>query len=118
VDETRVSRLTTISTFTDSDVPCRTWLAAACVLATVVRENQGDFIGLRVANHRITSLHQKCRRLIEERVHAVIIRTLQPASPAMKRLAVKPNADLQIGDQALPGSDSLVEFHAVSKFHR
>jgi hypothetical protein len=36
VDETRVSRLTTISTFIDSDVPCRTWLAAACVLATVL----------------------------------------------------------------------------------
>jgi hypothetical protein len=36
VDETCVSRLTTISTFLDRDVPGRTWLAAACVLATVL----------------------------------------------------------------------------------
>jgi hypothetical protein len=36
MDETRVSRPTTISTFIDSDVPCRTWLAAACVLATIL----------------------------------------------------------------------------------
>jgi len=36
VDETSVSRLPPVSSFLDSDGPGRTWLAAACVLATIL----------------------------------------------------------------------------------
>jgi hypothetical protein len=79
----------------------------------VMRSNTGRMVE---AGH--TRLHKKFRRYIEERVNAVIIRTPQAASPTMKRLAVHPNADRQIGHQALTGSCLLVEFHSVSKFHR
>jgi hypothetical protein len=44
-------------------------------------------------HYRITRFHKKFRGFIEERMQALIIRPPQPTRPAMKRLAVQPNAD-------------------------